>query len=151
MLQKLVAPVVVSGALLGSLAVGGTAYAATPTPTPATATAGAGSHHGAARAWWKAHRRAIRAEGLAISASTIGVSRQTLVAELRTGTSIAQVAGEHNVSASSVESALTTAADAKVAAAVTAGKLTQTQADTLTARIPARVDAFVTRVHQARA
>ena len=66
MSKKLIAPVVVSGALLGSLVVGGAAYAAAPTPTatgPAAAHAAAHHADGKARAWWKAHRRSIRAQG----------------------------------------------------------------------------------------
>lgn len=148
MLQKFIAPVVVSGALLGSLAVGGTAFAASPN-TSATATAPAAAHHahGKSRPWWEAHRRSIRAEGLAVSAKTIGVTPHALVTELKTGKSIAQVAGEHDVSASTVVGALTSAADGKVAAAVTSGKLTQARADKLTAALPARITRAVNRVH----
>jgi len=145
MLKKLVAPVVLSGAVLASLAVGGTAGAATPTTTaPVAAT----THHhaGAFRTWWKANRKTIRAEGLAISAKTIGVTPQALAAELRTGKSIAQVAGEHNVAASTVVAALTSAADAKVNAAVTAGKLTPAQGSVITAKLPARITKVVNHV-----
>ena len=147
MLKKLIAPVAVSGALLGSLVVGGAAYAAAPTST-APAAAHAAAHHtdGKARTWWKAHRRSIRAKALAVSAATIGVTPKALVTELRTGKSIAQVAAEHNVSASSVIGALTSAADAKVATAVKAGKLTQAQADKITAALPARITKAVNHV-----
>ncbi len=146
MLKKLIAPVVVCGAMLGSLAVGGSAYAASPATAPAAAPAAAHHANGTARAWWKSHRRSIRAQGLAVSARTIGVTPQALAAELRTGKSIAQVAGEHNVSASSVIGALTAAADAKVTAAVTAGKLTQAQGDKLSAALPARITKVVNHV-----
>jgi hypothetical protein len=145
MLKKLIAPVVVSGALLGSLAVGSAAYAGTPTTSAPAASA---THHadGKARTWLKAHRKAIRAESLAISAKTIGVTPKALVTELKSGKSIAQVAGEHNVAVSDVVSALTTAADAKVADAVKAGTLTQAQADKITARLPARITKVVNHV-----
>jgi hypothetical protein len=148
MLKKLIAPVAVSGALIGSLVVGGAAYAASPSTT-APAAAHADVHHGdgKARSWWKAHRRSIRAKGLAISAATIGVTPQALATELKAGKSIAQVAAEHNVSASSVTAALVSAADAKVATAVKAGKLTQAQADKLTAALPARITKAVNHVH----
>jgi len=147
MLKKLIAPVVVSGALLGSLAVGGAANAATPTTTaPAAATTHHAGGTGHAHGWWKAHRRSIRAQGLAISATVIGVTPQALTTELKSGKSIAQVAGEHHVTVTTVVDALTAAADAKVAAAVTAGTLTQAQADRITSRIPTRITQIVNHV-----
>ncbi len=146
MLKKLIAPVVLSGALLGSLAVGGAAFAGTTAPATAPATAGAHHAIGKGHGWWKAHRKEIRAEGLAISAKTIGVTPQALAAELKTGKSIAQVAGEHNVKVSDVVGALTTAADAKVADAVKVGTITQARADKITARLPARITRVVNHV-----
>jgi hypothetical protein len=148
MFKKLVAPVVVSGALLGSLLVGGAAYAAAPTASTTTAPATAGAHHakGTHHGWWKAHRRQIRKLGLAISAKAIGISPQALAAELKTGKSIAQVAGEHNVSVATVVGDLTTAADAKVAAAVAAGKLTPAQGAKITAALPVRITKIVNHV-----
>lgn len=148
MLTKLIGPVLVGGALLSSVAVGGTAFAATPTSTTPTAHAAAHPGHPGhpGHSWLKAHRRELRKSIVVISASTIGVTPKALVTELRTGTSIAQVAGQHNVSASTVESAIVTAADAKVALAVTAHELTKAQADKITAALPARVTKVVERV-----
>jgi len=149
MLKKLVAPLVLSGALLGSLAVGGVAYAAAPTSGPTVTAPAASAHHtdkGKLRAWLKAHRKAIRAQVVAISASTIGVTPQTLVAELKTGKSIAQVATEHHVDPSTVVTALSVAADAKVAQAVAQHELTQAQADRIDAILPARIARIVDRV-----
>ena len=152
MLKKLIAPVVLSGALLGSLAVGGVAFAAAPAAaasgstvtavTPATRHTG----NGKLRAWLKAHRKAIRAEVVAISASTIGVTPQTLVAELKTGKSIAQVATEHHVDPSTVVTALSGAADAKVAQAVAQHEITRAQADRIDARLPIAITGIVERV-----
>ena len=147
MLKKLIAPVVVSGALLASLAVGGAAYAGTQSTT-APATAPAGHHHGGGmlRAWMKAHRADIRAEALAVSARTIGITSQDLRTELKAGASIAQVATAHGVSVTTVVEALTTAADAKVTGAATAGTLTPTQGARITSRIPARITKIVNDV-----
>jgi hypothetical protein len=148
MFKKLVAPVVVGGALLGSLAMGGAAYAATPTTaTPATATTPA-AHAGAPKAhrWLRAHRKDLRAQGLTISASTIGITPQALRADLKSGKSIAQVASANGSSASAVEAALTTAANNAVKQAVTAGKLTAARAATIEARLPARIDKAVNHV-----
>ena len=143
MFKKLIAPVLVGGALLGSLAVGGSAYATTPAPTNAPA-AQVGTHPG--HKWLKEHRKDLRKQAVVISASAIGVTPKALVAELKTGKSVAQVAAEHNVSASTVESALVSAADAKVAQAVSAKQITQAQADRITAALPARVAKLVNHV-----
>jgi hypothetical protein len=144
MLQKLIAPVAVGGALLGSLALGGVAGAATPAPTTTPAAHTAGTHP--ARQWLHAHRRGLRAQVLAVSASTIGISPQTLRSDLTSGRSIAQVASANGSSATAVESALTAAADKDVAQAVTAGKLTSDQAARIEARLPARIDKLVNHV-----
>ena len=134
MLKKLIAPAVAGGILVGSLAVGGAAYAATPTtPRPRTPP----SPGPAARQWLRAHRQDLRREGLSISASTIGITPQALRADLVSGQSIAQVAAANGSSASAVESALTKAADGAVQQAQTAGKLTAAQAAAIEARLPA--------------
>ena len=143
MFKKLIAPVLVGGALLGSLAIGGIAQAATP-PSTAVPTAHAAVHPG--HKWLREHRKEIRKQAIAVSASTIGVTPQALVAELKTGKSVAQVAAEHNVSASTVESALVAAADAKVARAVSAKRITQAQATRITAALPARIAKLVNHV-----
>lgn len=145
MIKKFIAPVVVSGALLGSIVVGGTAFAATPTQATVTAPA-VHAKANATRVWVKSHRRSIRRAAIAVSATTIGVTPRALVTELRTGKSIAQVAGEHNVSASTVEAAMLTAAEGKVSQAVTAGKLTQAQAAKIDAALPARIAKLVNHV-----
>jgi len=119
-----------AGAVLGATSVAG----ATTTRTHGAATAPA-PHHGALAVWLRAHRKAVRQEAVAVSASTIGISRQQLVAELRTGKSIADVAAEHNVSSQRVIDALVTAADAKVHAEVTAGKLSAAHAQAIDARL----------------
>ena len=142
MFTKLVAPVVVGGVLLGSLAVGGVASAATPSTTPAVHSRASGDHR-----WLRAHRKELRAKGLAISASTIGITPQALTADLTSGRSIAQVASANGSSATAVESALSSAADKVVTEAVTAGKLTSTRASRIEARLPARIDRIVNHVY----
>ena len=141
MFKKLVAPVVIGGVLLGSLAMGGVASAATSTSTPAAHAAAPKAHR-----WLHLHRRGLRSKGLAISASTIGITPQALRADLKSGKSIAQVAAANGSSAAAVESALTTAADGAVTKAETAGKLTSTQAAAIEARLPARIDKIVNHV-----
>ncbi len=147
MLKKLIAPAVAGGILIGSLAVGGAAYAATPSTTTAPSTTQA-AHPGAraAHRWLRTHRKDLRREGLSISASTIGITPQALRADLVSGQSIAQVAAAHGSSAAAVESALTKAADSALQQAETAGKLTAAQVATAEARIPARIDKAVNHV-----
>jgi hypothetical protein len=139
-LKKFVAPVVIAGVLLGGAVTAGTASAATP--AAATATTG---HH-ALKAWLKAHRHQIRKAAVAISAKTIGVTSQDLVTELKSGKSVAAVAGEHGVSAQTVVNALVSAADARIDQAVTANKLTAAQAGKIKAALPARVTKAVNHV-----
>jgi hypothetical protein len=137
-LKKLMVPILAGGVLLGGVAATGTAYASTP-----TASVAAPAHIGksAIRAWLRAHRREIRRAGVAISAKTIGVTPKALVTELRSGKSVADVAGEHGVSAVSVVNALASAADAQIAKAVTANKLTSAEA----AKIEVALPGFLTK------
>jgi hypothetical protein len=133
MLKKIIAPVVVGGALLGGLATAGTAYAtapSSPTTTPSH------SAKGPLRTWVRAHRKELRKAGLSVSAQTIGITPQALRSDLKAGNSIAGVASQHNVSPQNVVDALVSAADGKVNQAVNAGKLTSTQASKIEARLP---------------
>ena len=142
MFRKIIIPVVMSGAVLGGLALGSTAYAGTPTTAPAASvTAHAGK--GAARAWVKAHHKGLRAAGITISAKTIGITPQALAADLKAGTSVAAVAGQHNVSVQSVVDALDSAATAKVNQAVASHRLTQARASKIEARLPVVLNKWV--------
>jgi predicted DNA-binding protein (UPF0251 family) len=76
---------------------------------------------------------------LDVSAQTIGITPQALKADLKGGNSVAGVATQHNVSPQTVINAIVSAADSKVNQAVTANKLTSTQANKIEAAIPARV------------
>jgi hypothetical protein len=142
MLKKTIASLVVGGALLGGVASAGTAYAAAPT---ATATASSSTAGHPLRTWLKAHRKEIRKAGIDISAKTIGVTPKALVTELRSGKSVAQVAGEHGVNAQTVVNALVGAADTKVDQAVTSGKLTSAQAAKIKAVLPGYIAKAVDR------
>ncbi len=143
MLKKFVAPVLIGGALLvGGVAVTGAAYAATPAPTAPVADH---ATKGQIKDWMRAHRRDIRQAGVAVSAKTIGVTPQVLVADLRAGNSIAGVATQHGVSTQAVVNALVSAADGKVDQFVAAGKLSSTQAKVVEAKIPTLVDKAVAR------
>lgn len=140
MFRKIIAPVVIGGVLLGGVASSGVAYAATAsTPSASTSKASAGQ----IRAWVRGHRRELRKAGLDISAKTIGITPQTLKADLKAGNSIAGVATQHGVTPQTVVNALVSAADGKVNSAVTAGKLTSTQASAIEAKLPTVVTKIV--------
>ncbi len=140
MLKKIIAPVVIGGALLGGVATTGAAYAVTPTASTATPThAGKGQ----IKAWIRAHRKEIRKAGLDLSAQTIGITPQALRADLKAGNSIAGVATQHNVNPQTVINALVSAADSRVNQAVGAHQLTSTQASKIEAKIPGRVTKVV--------
>jgi AraC-like DNA-binding protein len=75
---------------------------------------------------------AVGAETLDVVADALGMTRQELVAELRSGKTLAElVAGREDA----VRDALVTAAEARLAQAVAAGRMTQEQADRMLDRI----------------
>jgi hypothetical protein len=140
--KKIVAPVIIGGVLLGGIAGGGVAYAATTATTPThTTTTGTGK----VAMWVRDHRRELRRAGVDISAKTIGITPQALRSDLKAGNSVAGVATAHGVSSQTVVNALVTAADARVAKAVSAGKLSSTQANAVDAKIPAAATKLVNR------
>lgn len=90
------------------------------------------------------HRRLKALQQVAkVSADTIGISVGDLRTELRSGKSIAQVATEHGVSVDTVKQALITKATERINLAVSNGRLTQSQADKILAKLPAIVDRIV--------
>jgi hypothetical protein len=84
--------------------------------------------------------------GLLQSAVTyLGVDRKTLVKELRSGKSLAQIATARNKSVAGLETAILDAFKAKVDKAVAAGKLSSTRAQQLVAAAPAVIHRLVTQ------
>ena len=144
-MKKLLAPIVLAGTVLAGVTAGGAAYAAAPSATPTAAAHHA--HRGQARAWIKAHRTEIRQQALTVAAGAIGVTPQVLEADLVGGQSMAQVAVANGKTAQDVIDALVAAVDARVALAVTAGQLTQHQADAIDARMAVHIPRLVERVY----
>ncbi len=129
----------VVGLGLGTAASG----AATPAPTtPSSPSTSAPVHHGGLAHWLRTHRR-LRVGVADLVAKDVGLTPQALRAELRTGKSIADVAGEHNVSVASVTSSLVTAADARIDARMSAGKITSARATTLKDKVPTLAEKLV--------
>lgn len=81
---------------------------------------------------------------LQAAAKAIGISEATLASDLRSGQTVAAVAAAHGVSTSSVEKAVVAAVDSEIQQLATGGRLSSSQASTLTSTVPQRVDAWVT-------
>ena len=148
MLKRVLAPLAIGGTVVGALALGAPAYAGTPAPTtpaPTTSAPTAAAHagNGAARTWLKSHRKQLRAAGVVISAKTIGITSQALVADLKAGSSVAAVAGQHNVTVATVVGALDSAATARLNQAVGNHTITQAQAANVEAKLPAFLTKWV--------
>lgn len=80
---------------------------------------------------------------LSVAARTIGISESDLMTALGSGSSIADVAKQHGVDVQTVIDALVNDAEAELAAAVRAGRLTQAQADQMKSGLEERVTARV--------
>ena len=92
-----------------------------------------------------ARTQAARGGLLKTAAAYLGVPNAQLVAELRAGKSLAQVAAAKNKSVDGLEQALLAALKQKVDAAVAAGRLPAARAQKLLERAPAHIERLVTR------
>ena len=81
--------------------------------------------------------------GFEAAAKVLGISTDDLATALRDGKSIADVAKEKGVDVQKVIDALVTEAKAKLAQAVTDGKITQERADQMSAKLTERITAMV--------
>jgi hypothetical protein len=144
--KRFMAPVVFGVVILLGAGSAGVAGAATVSST-GSGTATAHVHHHLRRngvaQWLRAHKVEVAKAVVSISAQTIGVTPSALVSDLRSGQSIADVAGANNVSVQTVINALVNAAEAKVSQAETDGKITSTQASTIDSELPGYVTKLV--------
>jgi hypothetical protein len=85
---------------------------------------------------------------LAVAATTIGITEAELRTALTAGQTLAAVATAHNVTAQTLIDALVKAETDRLAAAVTAGTITQAQADAKKADLPARMTTQVNNTFQ---
>jgi len=79
-------------------------------------------------------------EGLDAAASALGMTADELRTELQSGKSVAQVAQDRGVNLDDVKNAIVTEATGRIDQAVSAGKLTQEQADKAKAALGQRID-----------
>ena len=92
-----------------------------------------------------ARTKAARGGLLRTAATYLGMKNAQLVAELRAGKSLAQVAAGKNKSVDGLEQALLAALKQKVDAAVAAGRLPAARAQKLLERAPAHIERLVNR------
>jgi polyhydroxyalkanoate synthesis regulator phasin len=85
----------------------------------------------------------IRAEGLSVAATTIGISEDALRTELRSGSTVAQVATAHTIDPQKVIDALVADATQHIDQAVTDGKLSADQAAKVKSTLVVRITRFV--------
>ncbi len=95
-------------------------------------------------------RKALRRGVLKTSATAIGVTPKDVVAGLKDGKSIAQIAQAKGVDPQTVVAAIVTAGNTKVDAGVTAGKIDAARAAKIKQRIPALATKIVNRVPRNR-
>src|SRR5436190_1753818 len=95
-------------------------------------------------------RRGARGDDLAAAASYLGTTPADLLAQLASGKSLAQVANATSgKSAAGLIAALLSHEKQELAAAVSAGRLTQAQADAMSAELQQRITDLVNGVHPA--
>jgi hypothetical protein len=87
---------------------------------------------------------------LSVAAKALGMDEAALRTELQAGKTISAVAASKNIALSVVADALLADEKAKLAQAVTDGKLTQAQADEKLANAPTRINAFLTSTAPAK-
>lgn len=95
-------------------------------------------------------RRHVRRAALTVAANAIGVHPKDLVASLRDGKSVADVARANNVEPQVVIDAVVAAGTKKVDEAVANGKLDEARATTVKERLPDRVTKLVNASRSAR-
>lgn len=92
------------------------------------------------------HRRDLVRKGIVESAAeALGMTFDELKAELQTGDSIADVAGEQGVSLDTVKAEITADAEAKLGVAVANGRITQERSDAALARLSENLDEILNR------
>ena len=94
----------------------------------------------------RGHRGPGMKANLEAAAGALGLTPEELRTELQAGKSLATIAGERDVDVAKVVEALVADARARLAHAVTDGKLTQAEADERSADLEARITDLVNRV-----
>jgi hypothetical protein len=108
-----------------------------------------GPHGGRAdQARRRGHRAGKQGRALAAAASYLGVSTAQLRHDLRSGTTLAQLAATRGKSEAGLVEALVTAGKARLAARVASGELTQKKANEILPQLTSRASAEVKRTRR---
>jgi hypothetical protein len=135
-MKKLVAGVALAGALTvgtAGVAVGADGGGAPATDPPAQV----GQHP------WL--RMRVRRGVVKVVTDTLGVSRQDLRTAVQSGQTLSQYATSLGHDPQTLVDALTQAATARLDRLVAHGRITQERADTVTSKLPARIDTLMNR------
>ena len=155
--RRLIGNRTATAAIAGGLVVGGIAggyvitHAATPTPSAsARPSDGSGSKTAPFHGGFAGAGPAARTQDLQQVANAIGISVAQLQTEMSAGKTIAAIATEHKVAASTVISTLVADENTEIDAAVTSGQLTPAQATQMKSQTAQRVTAVVNGTEPAR-
>jgi len=130
---------------------GATGSSSSPSPNPPiAATAAARDTNPVLRHRARVHLRRLLRGAAGVVTKAIGIDRPTLRQELRSGKTIADIAGDHNVDPQTVADALVAAATKRLDAAVTAGRITSERASKIEQRLPDRITKLVNTWHPRR-
>jgi hypothetical protein len=113
------------------------------TGTAGVASAAEGGSTGSAPTEQGAQRHHRVGAVVGVAAKAIGIDRAELVAGVRDGKSLADIAGEHDVEAKTVEDALVAAGSKRVDTAVANGRIDADRATTIKDKLPARAEKLV--------
>jgi len=141
-MKKLVAAVTVAGVLAAG---GSAAWAAQPERSRSGGPEAPGG--GSAQRARRGHGARL---ALQTAATTIGVSPEDLATQLRSGKTVAAVAGEHNVDSASVANAVVTALNQRIDQAVAEGKIDADRAVKAKEKVPDLADRFVNETKSTR-
>jgi len=132
--KQLVATVALAGAVTAGTA--GVAFAGDSTSTTSQDTSAQQVRHPFLRA-----RRAL----VGLVANTIGITRAELRDGLKSGQTVADLAGDHNLDVKTVVDAVVAKVDQRVDQAVQNGRITAERGETIKSKVPDRVNKLVNR------
>lgn len=154
----LAAAVLIAGCGGGSdnTAAKSTTTAPKPTTTTTTTTAPASPKKGAKHAGQAKASKKVKAKGLkaylgakadveAVASPVLGLSVTDLDTQLMSGTSLADLATQHNVDVQKLTDAFTTSVNQKLADAKAEGPLTDAQSQKISQRLPQAIDKLLHR------
>jgi hypothetical protein len=140
-----------ASALVASLAFSGVVRAQTPPPAPTETATPNSSQSQPARAKRAQAQRALRRVVLRRTAQALKITPRELLAELRKGKSVADIAQARNTPLIDVRTAILAPVKARLDTAVQNGRITRAQADQRLSKLEKRIDLLLMRKWPAKA